>query len=339
MLVDTNKLPKLLLRAVKAGITSFVYGKSGIGKSDVVRQLADANNLHFIDIRLSQIDPIDLSGIVSVNKEKTKGSYLPMDMFPLEGDALPKGKVGYLLFLDEANQCSKAVASAAFQLTLDRAVGQYKLHKHTAIILAGNNPEDSTVVNKLPAPLLNRLAHFELGVNKTAWIEWADTNKIDYRVKSYINYKPDMLHKYDKTKDDKGWCSPRSWHFASKLLGNEPMDEDTIILLSAVLGEGAAREFFSYTKIFDSLPKLKDILNHPDKAEVTNEPSVNYAVTGLLSHEVTAKNATAIMKYVGRLPIEFQLLMVKAAVRRDGDLLQNDDIVDWKLSNLDSYME
>ena len=338
MLVNSQKLPTLLSKTIRAGITSFVYGPSGSGKSDIVEQLAKDYNLHFIDIRLSQIDPIDLSGIVTVNSDKTKGSYLPMDMFPLEGDTPPNGKAGFLVFLDEANQCSKAVASAAFQLTLDKAVGQYKLHKNTAIILAGNDAADSSVVNKLPAPLLNRLAHFELGVDKNAWIKWADKNNIDYRIKSYISYKPDMLHKYNKKKDDKGFPTPRTWHFASKLLNHEPLNEDSIILLTSVLGEPAAREFYSYTSIFNNLPKLEDIINNPDGAKVTNEPSINYAITGLLGHELNMDNVEPIMKYIARIPIEFQVLCVQSAVASKSELLQCDVVVDWKLAHVSALM-
>ena len=40
----------------------FIWGKSGIGKSSVVRQVAAAMGLQLNDMRLSQLDSIDLRG-------------------------------------------------------------------------------------------------------------------------------------------------------------------------------------------------------------------------------------------------------------------------------------
>ena len=338
MIVNAQQLPALLTEVLKVGITPYIHGSPGLGKSDIVRQLAEQHNLEVIDVRLSQADPIDLNGLISFNKDKSKAQYTPLNTFPIEGDPLPEGKNGWICFLDEMASAPLSVQAAAFKLVLDRQVGEFNLHKRVAIVCAGNKATDGAIVNRISTPMQSRLAHFELAVSKDAWIEWADRSGIDHRIKSYISYKPDMLYRFDPKHNEYTFPCPRTWEFASKIIKGNEMTETSLILLTSVISEAAAREFYSYTRIFNSLPKLEDIVNNPDGAKVTNEPSVNYAVTGLLGHELTKDNAEPIMKYIARLPIEFQVLCVQSAVASKPELLQNDAVVEWKASHLSDLM-
>ena len=97
---------------IKAGIVPMLEGSPGCGKSQVVHQIADAYNLKLIDLRLSQCDPTDLSGFPTIIGGK-KADYMPMAHFPIEGDPIPDGYAGWLLFLDEFNSAPNAIQAAA----------------------------------------------------------------------------------------------------------------------------------------------------------------------------------------------------------------------------------
>lgn len=84
-----------------------------MGKSDIIRNIANRNKLKVIDMRLSQSDPVDLSGFPSINHEANKASYKPMDTFPLSTDKIPDGFNGWVLFLDEINSAPISVQAAA----------------------------------------------------------------------------------------------------------------------------------------------------------------------------------------------------------------------------------
>jgi Protein of unknown function (DUF815). len=58
-----KNLVKSVEVAVKSGVVPFIQGSPGIGKSDIVKQVANKYKLKLIDIRLSQCDPTDLCGL------------------------------------------------------------------------------------------------------------------------------------------------------------------------------------------------------------------------------------------------------------------------------------
>ena len=70
-----------------------------------------------------------------------------------------------ILFLDEMNSAAPAVQAAAYQLILNRKVGQYTLPDNVLIVAAGNREADKGVTYRMPAPLANRFVHLEMSVD------------------------------------------------------------------------------------------------------------------------------------------------------------------------------
>lgn len=115
--VKISQAVSMLTKFIRAGLVPMLRGSPGMGKSSIVHQIAKEYNLKVIDLRLSQCDPTDLMGMPSIKDGKAK--YVPMDTFPIEGDAIPLNKEtgqpysGWLLFLDEFNGASISVQAAA----------------------------------------------------------------------------------------------------------------------------------------------------------------------------------------------------------------------------------
>lgn len=96
---------------MKAKLVPLVKGSPGVGKSDIIHGIAKTFNLKVIDLRLAQCDPTDMLGFPQI--KDGKADYVPMATFPLEGDELPKGYDGWLLFMDELTSAPKAIQAAA----------------------------------------------------------------------------------------------------------------------------------------------------------------------------------------------------------------------------------
>ena len=335
MQVSTKALPDLLEQVFQAGLVPMVSSSPGMGKSSIAKQVADNLNLKVIDVRLSTCDPTDLNGFPTVNAERTKAGYIPMDVFPIESDEVPNGYCGWLILLDELTSAPLAVQAAAYRLVLDREVGIHKLHPNVCIMGAGNLATDKAHVNRMSTAMQSRLVHFEMKTDVNQWINWAATNNIDYRIISYIQYRPEMLHDFAPTQNDKTFPCGRTWEMVSKLIAPlKTISTKHLPLIVGAISEGPAREFLGFTKIFDSsLPKIHDILNNPDAVVIPNEPSISYALSGLLTNHMDVTTAPAIMKVVNKMGMEFQMITLTQSIKRNRELNRLPEIQKWVVDN------
>lgn len=336
MSINTVQAAELVSDVIRAGLVPMLSGSPGLGKSSVLHAIADEFNLEVIDVRLSQCDPTDLLGFPTIDKESGKSRYAPMEMFPLADDALPAGKDGWLLFLDEFNSAPMSVQAAAYKLVLDRMHGMHKLHPHVAIVCAGNKQTDQAIVNRMSTAMQSRLVHLELEIDHKAWDEWATKNGIDFRITSFIKFKPDSLFRFNPDHDDVTFACPRTWEFASKIVKQFPNEipASKLALLAGTISEGMAVEFTAFCKIVDKLPSIDQIVSNPKKTPVpSDEPGTLFALSGAIGNAGNEKNLEALMTYVERMPLEFQVISMQDMLKRNRSLLQEPSIRKWIQEN------
>ncbi len=335
--MNTSELKETLGRILKVGLVPFIHGSPALGKSDIVKQVARDFNLSLIDLRLSQLAPEDLLGLPSFNEDKTKARYVPFNVFPLEGDELDNGTEGWLIFLDEFNAASLSTQAAAFKLVLDRMVGEFKLHKNVAIVCAGNKSTDRGITNRISTPMASRLIHLELEVDTNIWIDWAIKNDIDHRIISYIRFRPDHLHSFNPNHDDHTFPSPRTYEFLSKIIKGHEITYKDLPVMSGCIGIGTAREFLGFSEIYTELPTIKEILANPER-DISTEPSVLYALSGLVAHHITKDNIATLMIFIQRMPIEFSIITLRQGIAKDTSLISHEALSKWIEQNQESLL-
>lgn len=318
----------MVAKFIKARLVPMVTGSPGTGKSSIIHAIANEYRLKVIDVRLAQCDPTDINGFPTVSGDRA--GYRPMDTFPIEGDAIPEGYTGWLLFLDEMNSASQAVQAAAYKLVLDRMVGKYHLHKNVAIVCAGNLETDNAIVNPMSTALQSRLVHLELVSDVDEWLNWAYEKGIDHRITSYIKFKPGNLYAFSPDHTDQTYACNRTWEFADRVMKvTDNDDPDRLPMLAGTLSEGVAREFIGFCKIDQDLPKIHQIVDDPSGVQVPREPSILFALTGSIGHNANPDNLTPLLRYVKRLPKEFQVVTLRETVRRNKTLLGHPAIQSW----------
>lgn len=315
-----------------------LHGSPGIGKSDVVRQIAKRRNLDLIDLRLSQLDPVDLRGVPSVDAEKRTTMWNKPDFLPTAG----KG----ILFLDEINNAAQATQSAAYQLVLDRKLGDYTMPAGWAIVAAGNRSTDYAIVNQMSSALRNRFTHINYEVNNEDWCEWALHNNIETEIVGFMRFRPMLLNEFEPRNDSaeertrmqqmknaQAFATPRSWEFLSRMLKQKPPSEIEYELYCGIVGEGAAAEFMGYVKHYRDMPSLDAILLSPSTAPVPEQLATLYAVATGIATKATEDNMDRVVKYVLRLPAEFQVLAIRDAASRNEKLTQTKAFTEWAIKN------
>lgn len=322
----------LIMPVLKARKVPMLHGSPGTGKSAIYKTLAKRNNLKLIDLRLSQCDPSDLMGFPAIDKEKKTAGYVPMDFFPIEGTPIPAGFKGWMLLLDEFNSAPRAVEAAAYRLVLDREVGQHKLHENVVCVAAGNLQTDGAIVNKLSTASQSRMIHFVIHTEVEAWCEWGVENGIDHRIVAFIRFRNELLHKFDPRHNDMTFPCPRTWEFMSDILKHIPtLESKHVAIMAGTISEGPAREFYEFTHIYTTLPTLQQILANPEGIALSSEPSVNYAITGMLSGSMSVANAEQMFKYITRMNVEFQFITLSSAIRINKKLLSVPMLSKWAI--------
>jgi len=335
-----SQIAAALSYLIDANQPVMLHGSPGVGKSDVVRQIAKQRGIELIDLRLSQLDPVDLRGVPSVDTKKHITSWNTPSFLPTDG----KG----ILFLDEINSAAQATQAAAYQLVLDRKLGDYVMPPGWAIIAAGNRSTDRAIVNQMSTALKNRFTHLNYEVNNDDWCDWALRNNIAVEVLGFIRFRPMLLNEFEqrneskeekervqRLKDAQAFATPRSWEFLSKVVQQKPSSDIEYELYTGIVGEGAAAEFMGYLKYYRDLPNLDALLMNPGTAKVPEEPATLYALATGLATKATQDNMERVVKYALRLPAEFQVLLMKDAIVRDNDLTQTKSFNAWAIANAD----
>src|SRR5271165_6557813 len=99
-----SKLYEALHALIGERVPLHIWGACGVGKSQIVHQVADDLDHDFLDVRAVQLDPVDLRGLPRISADRTE--WVPPKFLPTSG----KG----ILFLDEL--------TAAPQMTQAQAV-------------------------------------------------------------------------------------------------------------------------------------------------------------------------------------------------------------------------
>ena len=283
--VTSSQARKSILQAFKKQRPLFLWGPPGIGKSELVQDIADELGGIMIDLRLGQMEPTDIRGIPYYNKDSGKMDWAPPVEMPDEELASQYPVV--VLFLDEMNSAPASVQSAAYQLILNRRIGKYRLPDNVVMIAAGNRESDKGVTFRMPTPLANRFVHQEMRVDFPSWQEWAVKNNIHKDVVGYLSFAKQDLYDFDAKSSSRAFATPRSWSFVSELLDDDSTDDDTATnLIAGTVGEGLAVKFMAHRKVAGRMPKPADILSGKVTDLNVKEVSAMYSLVISMCYEL-----------------------------------------------------
>lgn len=317
-----------------------MWGPPGVGKSQAVRQIAERIELNtsvkvnITDVRLLMFNPIDLRGIPTANEDKTLAVWLKPQIFDMD----PGKGIINILFLDEISAAPQSVQAAAYQITLDRTVGEHKLPDNCIVIAAGNRVTDKSVAYKMPKALANRLLHLEIETSYDAWRNWAVRSGINEKVTAFLAFKPDYLMKFDSLKDDIAFPTPRAWEMVSALLNNiSDSIEEMYTLIAGIIGTGSAVEFRTWSRVFEQLPDIEMIFDGK-RPRAPKRPDALYALISSMAryayeHRTELDRIANSIAYADTLPPDFSTVLMQDYMNISDDfrseLMKIPEFVKW----------
>jgi hypothetical protein len=315
-----------------------LWGKPGIGKSDLVRQIASELGVKVIEFRTNIREPVDVRGIpVPCELTGTTRWFVPDELPQVERD----GECG-ILFIDEINTGTLQMMAVMFGLVLDRRVGEYVLPKGWMIVAAGNMVADKAAAQRMPTALRNRFAHIYAKADLPAWASWANANGIAPELVAYLrlmqgeNSGSGILH-IMPVGDENAFPTPRSWAQCSDFV--DAPKEDRMAMFASFVGDAYATGFDAFIDLYHSIGSLDAIVKDPKGANVPTDPSLRYAVCTGLARMATKKTFPNIITFAKRLNRESQILLVSDATQRDEDLKNTAVYGEWAVANQDITLQ
>ncbi len=270
------------------------WGSMGVGKSQAVYEIAKqlskntGEEVQVTDIRLLQFSPVDFRGIPSADAERKFTVWLMPKLFDMDPEKI------HILFLDEISAAPQSMQATAYQLALDRRIGEFALPEKCFVICAGNRVTDRSVAYHMPKALANRLLHMQVEANFDSWYSWALATGIDERVMGYLAFDNSKLVT-ETEMDELAFPTPRSWEFVSgllKLTGKVPAALHTAI--AGCVGVATALEFEAWCEVYRYLPPIADIFSgqcrkYPKKMDEMHA-LLNSMIAYIAQHKETISN-------------------------------------------------
>lgn len=233
-LIEQFRQPLLRQRA------SMLWGPRGVGKSSVVRQVAEHFGVPLVDLRLTTIEPVDLRGAIYADEVQGKTVWFPPEFLP--GPDQPEG----LLFLDELTAADQRLQISAYSLILDRRVGHYRLPEGWQVLAAGNASFHGAVSHDMGTALADRMFHFNVQTSIEAFLDYAVARRLAPEVMAYLRIRPDRLDDSaaQLAQDHLVGASPRGWEDISRVLQSGLGEAALRVFVQGRIGAANAAEFF-----------------------------------------------------------------------------------------------
>ena len=358
-----NEMSALYNAVIQSGISfkevpaAMLWGAPGVGKSEAVYQVAanlekaTGKRVSVTDVRLLLFSPVDLRGVPVADSERKFSDWLMPRIFDLDAS---KDCIN-ILFLDELTAAPASVQAAAYQITLNRRVGEHTLPENTLVIAAGNRTTDHSVAYRMPNALANRLMHFQIEVSFDSWLEYALNNAVNPYILGYLSYDSGKLLRTPQAAEIVAYPTPRSWMALSRVLNAlEPKDEQDIrklsTLIKANIGVGEGIEFINWCRVYKNLPDVKQIFSG-EKVEYPRSADELYALIGALTSafidRVLSKNKLSdietdnVCRYVNGFIKEYTIIFYRNILLSEAGeaLSQSEAFRIWLSKNKDFYRQ
>ena len=310
---------------------AIVTSPPGVGKSQILRQVADKLNRKFIDVRAAYFDAIDVRGFPMPDVKNGVVKFLKPRFIREAETAAQEGFDGSVIAFDEMLKAPPATQNALNQALLDRQIDEHKIPDDCAMIAAANLASHRAGSYRVNTDIANRLLWFELDVDLNDWCRYALAQGAPSELVAFIRYRPHLLHQFDPDADEPAFPSPRMWleRVAEMMTYPKSLNSAELEMYQSAVGKMAATELYGFLKVWRQLPSPDAALIDPDGTPVPADPAVRYAMAGALAKRADDLNFDRVIRYAARMSRDFATLTVRDAIGRDRSLQNTRAFIEW----------
>ena len=331
MTIDFKTFNKTAPLILSSKYPVLLRGRHGVGKSQVVYQIAKKLRLPVVERRASQMTEGDLLGVPSpdgmtINGEQAS-KFRPFDWL-VQSCTEP-----VVLFFDEIDRATIEVRQGIFELTDSRKLAGWHLHEDTVIIAAINGGEHGSQyqVGEMDPAELDRWATFDIEPSVEDWLDWGKEN-VNELIWDFINQNRKHLEHLDDFEPNKIYPSRRSWDRLNQTIEQAtlfatPRSPSIFNLTSAFVGFEAAVALADFIKNYRRIVQVEDILDKGDIA-ATEKFGINdhsalvekMEASGAFNNKLKKKQLKNLGDYFKTLPSEVAMKLWYSLTSSGGDI-------------------
>lgn len=230
-----------------------IWGQHGIGKTELVRGLANRLEIPLVYIAPAQFEEMgDLIGMPRIDGASTR--FAPPSWVPQQDGP-------GILLIDDVNRADDRILRGLMQLFQYYEMVSWALPNRWLIVMTANPDGGDYSVTPMDEAMLNRMLHITMRFDAGIWAKWAASAGVDERGIHFVMTYPELVNRrrttprslvqfFDQIRifDDFEAALPMI-----KLLGEASLDQETVQAFIA----------FIHLKL-DRLPSPQEILDSTD---------------------------------------------------------------------------
>ncbi|MBS0123117.1 AAA family ATPase [Thetidibacter halocola] len=253
-----------------------LHGRPGVGKTQIVTDLAAEIGALLFDLRLTTIEPQDLRGLPYYDHETRRTVWYRPEDLPDTGPAV--------LFLDELTAAAPQLQPVVYGLLQERRVGGHRLPDDVLLVAAGNMVEDGALAYEMGTALSDRLIHLVVTAEAEDWLRgFALPRGLHPAVTAFIRTRPDLLETTEEAlrRGETVACTPRSWERVSQIMVAAPARRIRDAMIAGTVGAAAAAEFALVADDVAASVQIADMLACPRRQRTALYPASLHGLTAL----------------------------------------------------------
>jgi len=334
----------------RANFPIMIRGRHGVGKSQVVYQLAEKLGLKVVERRASQMQEGDLVGMPKQNPQVTdKGTeYASFNSFGWFVECCENPRI---LFFDEVDRGEQQVRQGIMELTDSRKLFGKTLHPQTIIIAAVNGGRYGSEyqVGELDPAELDRWTIYDVEPTVQDWLDWAK-DEVHPMMWNFINLNHEHLEHRDSFEPNEIYPSRRSVVRLDSVLTRAGLYDtakenlDRVMNLSmGFLGLGTAAAFREFAMKYEHIFSAEDIIDR-GRWEETKSWGLNdhlaminrISNSGMLSVALSEQQLKNVANYFVHLPSEAGSQFWVAFCGKEEDDFQNPNMESFNQTRADN---
>jgi hypothetical protein len=162
-----------------------IWGRHGIGKTEIVEQIAQKLGYRFSYIAPAQFEEMgDLVGMPAIDGGVT--TFRPPAWVPTEEGP-------GILLIDDVNRADDRILRGIMQLLQNFELVSWRMPPKWQILLTANPDGGDYSVTPMDNAMLTRLMHISMQFDVKEWAKWADGAGVDPRGINFILTYPEMV--------------------------------------------------------------------------------------------------------------------------------------------------